>query len=1132
MASSSFSFSSISSTHQWNYDVFLSFRGEDTRYDFTRRLHETLCDKDFNTFIDNDLPRGEEISIELLEAIESSKVSIIVLSENFASSSWCLDELVKILECRKNIGQLVVPVFYKVDPSEVRGQKREFGVALTKHEEKFKNNIDKVQNWRMALKEVGGLSGWHYKNGDTEAKFIQTIVENIPKYTAMLVEKYLVGVEPRVKDVESLLRMELDEFRIVVIHGLPGIGKTTIAKAVYNRIAKYFHRSSFLEHVRETSKTEDGIIKLQGQLLKEILGDENLKIHSTSKVINLIKNRLRSKNVLIVLDDVDKLKRIEKLLGNFDWFTSRSRVIITTAADPQLLAPLGKVYTTYEVKELDEREALQLFEKHAFPGKNPNKDYFELTNQVIQYAQGLPLAVVIIARDLCGRTKHEWESALHKYNEIPNKDIQKVLEVSYYGLDGNEQDIFLDIACFFKGWTKDYVVDILNGCDLFADDGIPRLVNKCLITVDHSGKLLMHDLIQKMGREVVRQESTHILGKRSRLWHHKDALEVLIGNKGSGKIRGIMLHPRVLVHVPLHPDVFKRMENLKLLLVDNIHIGEAIQNLPNGIRFLSWPKYPFLLPSNFYPQQLVCLDMPCSRIELEGLCNRVFPLENMKHLNLRGCKFITELPELCTPNLERLDISYCENLVEIHGSGEFLHKLKTWNLTRCKKLQNFPNNLMLTSLEVLEKLFLLECDNLRVLPDGVYKLQQLRELLTPTAKLRLTCNSFDSSSGYGFLNMTELHLAYNTSIIELDLLMKPDYFPALYRIDLSCTNIITIPKSISRFPRLKLLRIEGCNHLREIQGLPQSISGVYAEYCPLLDYESLLNQVIEIMGILPNGVCGSARSNELMDPQFTDYESETEGAESEDWDTSLFTDPFRLEIEGSEYEDGDIARILTVSGTEIPWFNHQSVENNSILFWVGRKFPKLAVYIAFAGDEDDGIPYMYKCFVYISINGCKRRECMPRHLLPNTCNILQLCCPRQCFLQQKLNESNPTDQNRVEVTYKIIGYNQEDGASVGTLKATRWGVHVECICPPQESGIPNLPLLTAGHDDDDDVHYWSELPFHGSDDLEAEEDEKYRSPLVLHETSSSCMSWLVGPSTMLFMLFLFMQFRFCCPRDF
>ncbi|KAF3945972.1 hypothetical protein CMV_027707 [Castanea mollissima] len=946
---------------------------------------------------------------------------------------------------------------------------------------------------------------------DNEAKFIQTIVEDIPrtilKCTPVFVGERLVGVKRRAKAIESLLNIELNEFRMVVIHGLPGIGKTTIAKAVYNRIAKHFDGCSFLKNVRETSKTEDGIIKLQGQLLKEILGDENLKIHSTSKGINLIKNGLRCKKVLLILDDVDTLERIENFLGDCNCFTSGSRVIITTAANSQLLATLGKVYTTYEVKELDKHEALQLFEKHAFHGKKPNKDYSELTNQVIQYAQGLPLAVKIIARDLCGRTKHEWESTLDKYNKIPNKDIQEVLKVSYDSLEEIEQDIFLDIACFFKGWTKDYVVDILNACDLYPNYGIPKLVNKCLITVDQNGILLMHDLIQQMGREVVRRESPHILGKRNRLWHHQDALEVLIGNKGTGKIRDIMLHSPELVNVPLHPDVFKRMENLKILLVDNINICEAIKYLPNGIKVLYWPKYPFRLPSKYYPRELVGLGMPYSRIGLEKLCKQEFQLENMKHLNLRGCKFITKLPDLCTPNLEKLDLSHCENLVKIPESGEFLHKLKEWNLYYCKNLQNLPNNLMLTSLEVLETLILAECNNLRDLPDGIYKLQQLRYLDTPTAKLRPSCNSFDSSSGYGFLNMTELFLPYCKSIIELDLLMKPDYFPALARICLFGTNIITIPESISRFPRLKALQINDCKHLREVQGLPLSISWVYACNCPLLDYESpsgLLNQVIEIMGILPNGVCGSARSNELMDPHFTDYfPSDTEGTES-------------------EYEDGDIpyfSRWLVVSGTEIPWFNHQSVENNSILFWVGRKFPKLAVYMAFRGDEAHEKHSTHLCYVFISINGCKKRECMVAQILGP--NLLLFFSPRQRCLQQILNKSNPTDQNHVEVTYKItqlrVGY-------IGTLNATRWGVHVECICPPQESGIPNLPLLTAGHDD---VDYWSELPFYGSDDLEAEEDEEYESPLVLDDTSSSCMSWLVGPTTMLFMLF-----RFCCPRDF
>ena len=370
---------------------------------------------------------------------------------------------------------------------------------------------------------------------DTESKFIQTIVEYIPrtilKRTPVFVGERLVGVKPRAKVVESLLSIELNEFRMVVIHGLSGIGKTTIAKAVYNRIANHFDRSSFLENVRETSKTEDGIIKLQGQLLKEIVGDENLKIQNISEGINLIRKGLCCKKVLLILDDVDTLKRINKLVGDCNGFASGSRVIITTTTNSQFLATLGKVYTTYEAKKLDKHEALQLFEKHAFFGKKPNKDYSELTNQVIQYAQGLPIALIIIARDLCGRTKHEWEITIDKYNKIPNEEIQEVLKVSYDRLEEIVQDIFLDIAWFFKGWNKDYVVDILNASDSHPVYGIQELVNKRLITVDQWGTLFMHDLIQQMGREVVRRESPHILGERSRLWHHKDSLDVLIENK-------------------------------------------------------------------------------------------------------------------------------------------------------------------------------------------------------------------------------------------------------------------------------------------------------------------------------------------------------------------------------------------------------------------------------------------------------------------------------------------------------------------------------------------------------------------------------------------------------------------------
>ena len=246
------------------------------------------------------------------------------------------------------------------------------------------------------------------------------------------------------------------------------------------------------------------------------------------------------------------------------------------------------------------------------------------------------------------------------------------------------------------------------------------------------------------------------------------------------------------------------------------------------------------------------------------------------------------------------------------------------------------------------------------------------------------------------------------------------------------------------------------------------------------------------MGISQNRECEGARSDILMDP----------------W----FPDDFPAETEGSESEDGDFPLYFIVPGTEIPkWFNHQSVEN-SISFWVGRKFPKLAVYIALGLDEEHSSDY--GCDVYVSVNGFKKRRY--RNNLGVYSHYLLLFSRPQHFLQKHLNDSSPVERNHVEVTCEIEFYELEP-QNLKVIK--RWGVHVECICPPRE-----FCILNASHDDDDDgcddIKYLSELPFYGSDYLEAEE---YQPPLVLDDTFN--VSWLVGKIAKLVN-------AFCCLENF
>ena len=150
---------------QYKYDVFLSFRGEDTRDNFTSHLYAALCRKKIETFIDEEeLEIGDEISPALLMAINASKIAVIIFSKHYASSKWCLNELVEILQSQKTNGQMVIPVFYHVNPSYVRNQTGSFGEAFAEHESRFREMPEKVQKWRDVLTEASNLSGWDSMN--------------------------------------------------------------------------------------------------------------------------------------------------------------------------------------------------------------------------------------------------------------------------------------------------------------------------------------------------------------------------------------------------------------------------------------------------------------------------------------------------------------------------------------------------------------------------------------------------------------------------------------------------------------------------------------------------------------------------------------------------------------------------------------------------------------------------------------------------------------------------------------------------------------------------------------------------------------------------------------------------------
>ncbi|KAG6671117.1 hypothetical protein I3843_Q014700 [Carya illinoinensis] len=198
-----------------NHDVFLSFRGKDVRHKFIAHLNRALRQSGIKTYMDGvDLERGKQISSELFKAIEESRISIIVLSKNYAESKWCLDELLKILECRKTFKQTVLPIFYEIKPSDVRDQKGSFLEAFTKLGKKIKDDIKLLEYWKEALEEVAKLSGLEYiAFRDDESEFIQNIIgwinSRIVNQTPLSVAKYPVGIESRKQDIYFHFKSEI-----------------------------------------------------------------------------------------------------------------------------------------------------------------------------------------------------------------------------------------------------------------------------------------------------------------------------------------------------------------------------------------------------------------------------------------------------------------------------------------------------------------------------------------------------------------------------------------------------------------------------------------------------------------------------------------------------------------------------------------------------------------------------------------------------------------------------------------------------------------------------------------------------------------------------------------------------------
>ena len=338
-----------------------------------------------------------------------------------------------------------------------------------------------------------------------EAEFIRKIVDwifiELKDKCSTVYGDGFVGIGSRVEEMISCLDMNSNDVRFIGICGESGMGKTTLAHLVFEQIHNQFEACSILENVEEVSKAH-GLETLQEQLICDI-SKGALRVRDVYNGIQVIRNVLRNKKVLIVVDDVFEKIQLEALVGKRDWYGPKSRIIVITKDIHSLES--NEIQTVYKANGLNDDEALRLFSHNAFHKAHLENDLLYLGNDFVTYAQGIPLVLKVLGSHLCKRTKEEWESARNQLKAIPNENILEKLQIAYNGLEELEKILFLDIACFFKGEDQNRVANILRSV-CYSDDNRRKLIDKSLIIIVGE-KLCMHHLIQQMGWKIVSDKS-------------------------------------------------------------------------------------------------------------------------------------------------------------------------------------------------------------------------------------------------------------------------------------------------------------------------------------------------------------------------------------------------------------------------------------------------------------------------------------------------------------------------------------------------------------------------------------------------------------------------------------------------
>ncbi|CAI0413152.1 unnamed protein product [Linum tenue] len=825
------------------YEVFLSFRGSDTRHQITDILFRFLVHLKIHTFKDDDeLRKGEGIWPSLVKAIGQSKIYVPILSKSYAHSRWCLKELVEIVEnMRQDKRRIVLPIFYMVDPRDVRHQTGPYRDAFREHEKNFDRQT--IQNWKAALTTVGALKGWHVTHNDEQSKYADLVSDSIwshlRRFYSTVETNELVAIDGHVEEVVKRLSLDFKDVTMVGLHGMGGIGKTTLAKVVYNKILSHFDRCSFVENIRETQHQNDGIFKIQKKIIEDATRKEE-RVCDVSQGRRIIMDRVSQFKVLIVLDDVDEEFKFGEVVGNPRGFVSGSRFIVTSR-DCKMLSRLNEnKCKLYEVQALSPSHSVKLFSKHAFKKDYPPPDYEILSNDIVSTMGGLPLALEVVGSLLHREEKSIWEAKLKQLREVPEKHAIERLKISYDALEYEAKEIFLDIACFYIGRKKVKPFYMWNDCNFNPTININLLIQRSMVKIDQDGcRFQMHDQLRDMGREIVRRENIEYPWMRSRIWTVETAVELLHEKKGSEQVKAIeVTTPRPYTN--LASECFVNLSSLRYFKAPpDAKLKGDFDNLLPNLRWLKMRYHRGRLGDddhliNFHMKKLVILDLSGSDV-----CN---DWGGWTHLKVFMNLMVLRLPRACikkitggtigtiSKGLRELDVEECEceNLAHVLadvGELQSLQILRTrsanWKqgthqqvLTR--RLAAGSKRLELSGLRKLRSLQIMDMPSLREI-EGFASLKSLATLqLTDCTSLKML-----DLSGLENLEVLDISRCPKLETVALSSLSNPGKLRSLEIMEMPSLREV---EGLANLKSLQTLNLRGCTSLGNVTSLGTTLA--------------------------------------------------------------------------------------------------------------------------------------------------------------------------------------------------------------------------------------------------------------------------------------------------------------------